>query len=61
MKEKNDPATLKAFFSLVLLIFLICNPRFSLAYKRESRTPHEEDPEPIDPSRSDTDSHKSTT
>ena len=41
MKEKKDPATLKAFFSLVLLIFLLFNPRFPFAYKRGSRTPHE--------------------
>ena len=41
MKEKKDPATLKAFFSLVLLLFLLCNPRFPFAYKRGSRAPHE--------------------
>ena len=41
MKEKKAPATLKAFFSLVLLIFLLCNPRFPFAYKRGSRAPHE--------------------
>ena len=41
MKEKKDPAILEAFFSLVLLIFLLCNPRFSFAYKRGSKTPHE--------------------
>ena len=61
MKEKKDPAILEAFLSLVLLLFLRYNPRFPLAYKRESRAPHEGDPEPIDPSRSDTDPHKSTT
>ena len=61
MKEKNDPSILEAFLSLVLLLFLRYNPRFPLAYKRESRAPHERDPEPIDPSRSDTDPHKSTT
>ena len=62
MKEK-DPMILGAFLSLslVLLLFLRYNPRFPLAYKRESRAPHEGDPEPIDPSRSDTDPHKSTT
>ena len=42
MKEK-DPAILKAFLSLVLLLFLRCNPRFLLAYKKESRTSHEGD------------------
>ena len=41
MKEKKDPATLEAFFSLVLLLFLLCNPCFPFAYKRESRAPHE--------------------
>ena len=44
MKEKKDPATLEAFFSLslslIFLLFLRCNPRFPLAYKRESRAPH---------------------
>ena len=41
MKENKDPMILKAFFSLslVLLLFLHCNPHFSFAYKRESRTP----------------------
>ena len=39
MKEKKDPAILEAFFSLVFLFFLHCNPRFSFAYKRESRAP----------------------
>ena len=38
MKEKKDPAVLVAFLSLILLLFLRCNPRFPLAYKRESRT-----------------------
>ena len=41
MKEKKDPVTLEAFFSLVLLLFLLRNPRFPFAYKRESRAPHE--------------------
>ena len=41
MKEKKDSTILEAFFSLVLLLFLRCNPRFRLAYKRESMTPHE--------------------
>ena len=43
MKKKKDPATLEAFFSLslVLLLFLLCNPRFPFAYKRGSRAPHE--------------------
>ena len=41
MNEKKDPTTMEAFFSLVLLIFLLCNPRFPFAYKRESRAPHE--------------------
>ena len=40
-KEKKDSATLEAFFSLVLFLFLLCNPRFSFAYKRGSRVPHE--------------------
>ena len=40
MKEK-DPTILEAFFSLVLLLFLRCNPCFHLAYKRGSRTLHE--------------------
>ena len=61
MKEKKDPAILEAFLSLVLLLFLCYNPRFPLAYKRESRAPHEGDPGPIDPSRFDIDPHKSTT
>ena len=41
MKEKKDPVTLEAFFSLVLLLFLHCNPRFPVAYKRRSRVLHE--------------------
>ena len=61
MKEKNDSVILEAFLSLILLLFLRYNPRFPLAYKRESRTAHEGEPEPIDPSRSDTDPHKSMT
>ena len=61
MKEKKDSAILEAFLSLILLLFLRYNPRFPLTYKRKSREPHEGDPEPIDPSRSDTDPHKSTT
>ena len=61
MKEKKDPTILEAFLSLILLLFLRYNPHFLLAYKRESRAPHEGDPKPIDPSRSDTDPHKSTT
>ena len=40
MKEKKDPSTLEAFFYLVLLIFLLYNPRFPFAYKRGSRVPH---------------------
>ena len=60
MKEKKDPAILEAFLSLVLLLFLRYNPRFPLAYKRESRTPHEVDGS-IDPSRSDIDLNKSMT
>ena len=40
-KEKKDPATLEVFFSLVLLLLLLYNPRFPFAYKRESRAPHE--------------------
>ena len=47
MKEKKDPTILEAFLSLVLLLFLRCNPRFPLAYKWKSRVPHEGDP--IDP------------
>ena len=61
MNKKKDRMILEAFFSLILLLFLRYNPRFPLAYKRESRTAHEGEPEPIDPSRSDTDPHKSTT
>ena len=61
MKEKKDPAILETFLSLVLLLFLRYNPRFPLAYKRESKAPHEGEPERIDPSRSDIDPHKSTT
>ena len=38
---KKDPAILEAFLSLVLLLFLRCNPRFPFAYKRGSRAPHE--------------------
>ena len=41
MKEKKDMATMEAFFSLVLLLFLLCNPRFFFAYKRGSRASHE--------------------
>ena len=41
MKEKKDPTILEAFLSLILLLFLRCNPRFLLAYKRQSRAPHE--------------------
>ena len=42
MKEKKDPTTLEAFFSLsILLLFLLCNPRFPFAYKRGSKAPHE--------------------
>ena len=61
MKEKKDPVILDAFLSLVLLLFVHYNPRFPLAYKRESRVPHEWDPKLIDPSRSNTDPHKSMT
>ena len=46
MKEKNDPAILKAFVSLSLSsssLFLRCNPCFPLAYKRESRARHKGD------------------
>ena len=43
MKEKKDPAILEAFLSLVLLFFLCYNPCFPLAYKMESRVPHEGD------------------
>ena len=39
MKEKKDLATLEAFFSLVLLLLLLCNPRIPLAYKRGSKAP----------------------
>ena len=40
MKEKKDPATLEAFFSLSFFyFFLVCNPRFPFAYKRGSRAP----------------------
>ena len=42
MMEKKDPATLEAFFSLsILLLFLLYNLRFSFAYKRGSKAPHE--------------------
>ena len=41
MKEKKDPTTLEAFFSLVLLLFLLCNSCFPFAYKRGSRTPQQ--------------------
>ena len=41
MKEKKDPAILESFLSLVLLLFLRCNPRFPFTYKRGSRVPHE--------------------
>ena len=44
MKEKKHPMIPEAFLSLVLLIFLRYNPRFPLAYKRESRASHERDP-----------------
>ena len=43
MKEKKDSAILEAFLSLVFLLFLCCNLLFPLAYKRESRAPHERD------------------
>ena len=36
------PVNLEAFLSLILLLFLHCDPCFPLAYKRESRAPHEE-------------------
>ena len=49
MKEKKDPVILEAVLSLVLLLFLCCNPRFPLDYKRESRAPHEGDPIKADP------------
>ena len=58
-KEKKDPAILKAFFSLSFFFFLRCNLCFPLAYKRESRAPHEGN-RPIE-TRSDLDPHKSTT
>ena len=46
MKEKKDPTTLKAFFSLSFFsFFLLCNPRFPFAYKRGRRGPHERGPE----------------
>ena len=48
MKEKKNPAILDAFLSLILLLFLRYNPRFPLAYQRESRVPHEGDPKLID-------------
>ena len=38
MKEK-DSVTLEAFFSLVLLLFLLYNPRFPFVYKRGSKAP----------------------
>ena len=47
MKEKKDLATLEAFFSLVILLFLHSNPCFSYAYKRKSRAPHDGDPDEI--------------
>ena len=39
MKEKKDPTILEAFFSLVLLLFLLCNPLFPFVYKKGSRAP----------------------
>ena len=42
MKKKKDSTILETFFSLVLLLFLRCNPRFPFAYKRGSSAPHEE-------------------
>ena len=39
MKKKKDQVILDTFFSLVLLLFLRCNPRFPFAYKRGSRAP----------------------
>ena len=45
MKKKRDPTTLEAFFSLVLFLFLLYNPRFPFAYKRGSRAPHERGPD----------------
>ena len=45
---KEDPAILETFLSLVLLLFLRYNPRFPLAYKRESRVSHEGDSIPIE-------------
>ena len=45
MKEKKDPATLEAFFSLVLLLFFLYNPRFPFVYKRERRAPLSRDPD----------------
>ena len=41
MREKKDPAILEAFLSLVPLMFLLCNPCFSFAYKRGSRASYE--------------------
>ena len=51
MKENKDPVILEAFLSLVLLLFLSYNPCFPLAYKRESKAPHERglDPHKIKP------------
>ena len=61
MKEK-DPTILEAFLSLVLLLSLCCNLRFPLAYKRESRAPHEwgRIDQPIEDG-SDLDPHKNMT
>jgi len=39
MKEKKDPATLEAFFSLVLLIFLLGNRAFPSPLKGEAGRP----------------------
>ena len=41
MKEKKDPGDPGSLpLSLVLLLFLFCNPRFPFVYKRGSRAPH---------------------
>ena len=45
MEEKKDSATLEAFLSLVLLLFLRCNPRFPFAHKWGSRAPMKGDPD----------------
>jgi len=41
MKDKKDPEILKDFLKLYSSLFLRYDPRFPLAYKRESSASHE--------------------